>query len=97
MKNAITIFVTAVVATVMLCTAGCASYRTISTAERGTPLVFSGTRLDVHAILHNDSGLKKFKTEPPSYPWLDLPFSFFVDAMVFHLTASFALYEAVFE
>ena len=97
MKNVTAIFATAVVATVMLCTVGCASYRTISTAERDTPLVFSGTRLDAHAILHNDSGLKKFKTEPPSYPWLDLPFSFFVDVMVFHLTASLALYDAVFE
>ncbi len=97
MKNVTAIFVTAAVATAMLCTVGCASYRTISTAERGTPLVFSGTRLDVHAILQNDSGLRKFKTEPPSYPWLDLPFSFFLDAMVVPLSASIALYEAVFE
>ena len=97
MKNVKAILVGAVVVTVMLCTVGCASYRTISTAERGTPLVFSGTRLNVHAMLHDDHGLRKFKTEPPAYPWIDLPFSFFLDAMVFPLSSSIALYEVVFE
>jgi len=97
MKNVSAIFVSAAVATAMLCTVGCASYRTISTAERGTPKVFSGTRLDVQAILHSDSTTRQFKTEPPSYPWLDLPFSFLLDAIVFPLSASVALYEVVFE
>ncbi len=97
MKNVTAIFVSAVVATVMSCTAGCATYRTISTAEYGTPIVFSGTRLNVRAILHSDSTTRQFKTEPPSYPWLDLPFSFILDAIVFPLSASVALYEEIFE
>ena len=97
MKNVAAIFVSAAVVTVMPGTVGCASYRTIATAERGTPKVFSGTRLDVQAILHNEYGLRKFKTEPPSYPWLDLPFSVFADMMVFPLSSSVAFYELIFE
>jgi uncharacterized protein YceK len=97
MKSVAAVFVSAAVVTAMLGTVGCASYRTIATAEHGTPKVFSGTRLDVQAILHNEYGLRKFKTEPPSYPWLDLPFSIFVDMMVVPLSFSAALYETMFE
>jgi uncharacterized protein YceK len=97
MKSVSAIFVSAAVVIVMLGTVGCASYRTIAAAERGTPKVFSGTRLNVQAILHNEYGLRKFKAEPPSYPWLDLPFSVLVDMMVFPLSSSVAFYEVVFE
>ena len=97
MKSVAAIFVRAAVVTVALCTMGCASYRTIATAEHGTPKIFSGTQLNVQAILHNEYGLRKFKTEPPSYPWLDLPFSVFADMMVFPLSSSAAFYEMMFE
>src|SRR5207249_6805701 len=38
------------VVVLLLSSTGCATYRTISTAEQGSPKVFSGTRLDVSAI-----------------------------------------------
>lgn len=97
MKNLTTKFTSIVLAAALSCGAGCASYRTISTAEPSTPKVFSGTRLDVHAILHNERGLRQFKTEPPLYPWLDLPFSVLLDMAVLPLSLSIALYQVVFE
>src|SRR6266513_807233 len=44
---------------------GCATYRTISTAEQGSSKVFSGTRLDVSAIRGDEVALRKFKADPP--------------------------------
>lgn len=97
MKNLAALFSNAVLAMAIACGAGCASYRTISAAEPSTPKVFSGTRLDLHAIMQNDRGLAKFKTEPPLYPWLDLPFSTLLDVVVLPLSLSIALYQVVFE
>jgi uncharacterized protein YceK len=76
---------------------GCATIDSINTAERGTPKVFSGTRLDVAAIAGDDSRLRRFRTAPPRYPWLDLPFSVIADLVIFPLTCGAAAYEAVFE
>ena len=97
MTKASRVFRTALVILVVANADGCASYRTISAAERGTPKVFSGARLDVHAMLNNEYALRKFKTEPPLYPWFDLPFSLFADAMIFPLTSSAAVSEMIFE
>ena len=65
---------------------GCATYRTISTAEQGSPKVFSGARLDVSAVLGDEFGLRKFKTDPPRYPLVDLPFSIALDTVILPLT-----------
>ena len=97
MKNLAALFSSAALATTIACASGCASYRTISTAEPSTPKVFSGTRLDVHAILQNERGLAKFKTEPPLYPLLDLPFSALLDVVVLPLSLSIVLFQIVFE
>ena len=91
------VFCTAMVVLVVANAAGCASYRTISAAERGTPKLFSGARLDIHAILNDEYALRKFKTQPPPHPWLDLPFSLLADVMVFPLSSSAAAYEVMFE
>ena len=97
MKNLVTILSIIILVMVIAGGAGCASYRTISTAEPSTSKVFSGTRLDVHAIMQNDRGLAKFKTEPPLHPWLDLPFSAFLDVVVLPLSLPIALYQVAFE
>ena len=71
---------------VALWVSGCATVTSIDSAEHGTPLVYSGTRLDLAAIADDESGLRKFKTPPPAYPWLDLPFSLAADTVILPLT-----------
>ncbi len=72
---------------------GCATYRTISTAEQGSPKVFSGTRLDVSAIQGDEIALRKFKADPPRYPLVDLPFSIGFDMAILPLTVRAATDE----
>lgn len=74
---------------------GCATYRTISVAESGSPMIYSGTRLNLHAIRGNEAGIRKFQAPPPSYPLADLPLSFLLDTMIFPLTFSVSGYELV--
>ena len=81
----------------ILCTTGCATYRTISEAQVGTAKVFSGTRLDVRTIGGDAIKTKKFIATPPAYPAVDLPFSLVSDIFILPLTFSAALYEYVFE
>jgi uncharacterized protein YceK len=80
----------------MLLTGGCATVNSIATAERGTPIVFSGARLDLGAIADDERGLRRFKTPPPAYPGLDLPFSLVADTFAFPLSAGVAAYEWLF-
>jgi len=75
---------------------GCATVTSIDSAEHDTPLVYSGTRLDLAAIADDESGLRKFKTLPPAYPWLDLPFSLVADTLIFPLASGVAAYEWLF-
>ena len=76
---------------------GCATYRTISTAEQGSPKVFSGARLDVSAILGDELALRKFKTDPPRYPLVDLPLSIGFDIAILPLTVPIATGELLFK
>lgn len=63
----------------ILLATGCASVRTLRDYQPGDPVFLSGTRFDI-AILRNDPiALKRFRSEPPAWPWLDLPFSFTAD------------------
>jgi uncharacterized protein YceK len=75
---------------------GCATYNTISEAKPGSPKIYSGTRLDVHAIEGNEFAQLKFKVDPPQHPALDLPFSFILDTIMLPLTFSISGYEALF-
>lgn len=76
---------------------GCATYRTISEAKPGSPKVYSGTRLNIHAIRRDDIAMSKFKVDPPLYPLIDLPFSILLDSVMFPLTSGMAAYELIFE
>ena len=76
---------------------GCATYRTISAAEQGSPKVFSGTRLDVNAIRGDEVALRKFKADPPRYPLVDLPLSIGFDIAILPLTVPIATGELLFK
>ena len=76
--------------------AGCATYRTISEAEAGGAMVYSGTRLDINACTGDEIGLKKFKTTPPSCPLADLPFGFLLDSIILPATFFAAAYDFTF-
>ena len=76
--------------------AGCATFRTISEAEPGSPKVFSGARLDITSIAGDEIAIRQFKATPPPYPLVDLPFSLLFDALIFPLTFSVATYEVIF-
>ncbi|MBI3606947.1 MAG: YceK/YidQ family lipoprotein [Nitrospirae bacterium] len=78
--------------------AGCGTIRTIPLLESsGSPKIYTGTRLDFHAITGNESRLTKFKTNPPAYPWIDLPFSLIADTLIFPVSSPVATYEFLFE
>jgi uncharacterized protein YceK len=97
MKIAGNIRVILVAALVILSATGCATYTTISASDARTAKVFSGTRLDAMAIAGIPAHTEKFKVSPPASPALDIPFSFMLDAAIFPLTFSVALYEFIFE
>lgn len=80
---------------VVLPLSGSATYKTISAAKYGSssPRIYSGTRLDIHAISDNRYELKKFSVAPPKYPLLDLPASFALDTLMLPLTASSLISE----
>jgi uncharacterized protein YceK len=75
---------------------GCAAYRTLADAELGSPKVMSGTRLDAAALARDDVAQRRFKSPPPAYPGLDLPFSAALDIIALPVTVPAAAYEAVF-
>ena len=80
---------------VVLPLSGCATYKTVSAAKYGSssPRIYSGTRLDIHAISDNRYELKKYGVAPPKYPLLDLPASFALDTLILPLTVSSVLSE----
>ncbi|QPK62905.1 YceK/YidQ family lipoprotein [Methylomonas sp. LL1] len=74
---------------------GCATFRSLNA---DVPLyerifVYSGTRLDWAAIENNDVAIRKFNTDPPSYPLVDLPFSFALDSLFLPLAVSAEIFH----
>ena len=76
---------------------GCSTYRTLETATPGSPILFSGTRMNINAIRHDHVALKKFNTSPPKYPWLDLPASLLMDVIMLTVTGGPAACHALFD
>jgi len=77
---------------------GCATVRTMPTlSSYGSPKVFSGTRLDYHAVTENTAALGKFKLEAPTYPLIDLPFSAILDTLILPVILPVATYELILE
>jgi uncharacterized protein YceK len=74
---------------------GCAKFKSLNA---DVPLyervfIYSGTRLDWAALENDNATIRKFKTEPPSYPLLDLPFSFAMDSMFLPLAISAEIFH----
>lgn len=84
-----------IISTTLLLFNGCATYKTISAVKYGSssPRIYSGTRLNIYAILDNRYELKKFDVAPPEYPILDLPASFALDSLLLPMTASSIVIE----
>lgn len=76
---------------------GCSTFNTINSAEPGTPKFYSGTRLNVNALVGNEVAMRKYKIPPPAHPLLDLPGSLILDTLISPLTGGAALYEVIFE
>lgn len=74
---------------------GCATFKSLSA---DTPLyqrifIYSGTRLNWAALEQDDVGIRKFNTEPPIYPLVDLPFSFALDSLFLPLAVSAEIFH----
>jgi len=70
---------------------GCASVRTLVDYQAGDPIFLSGARFDVAVIRNDPVALKHFHSQPPAWPWLDLPFSFTADLLFWLLPRSLNL------
>jgi uncharacterized protein YceK len=85
----------------MLLTTGCATLTTASHFTGDSPMIYSGTRLDMHASASDEKILRgyreKYGVEPPAYPKLDLPFSLLFDTIILvPIVLPIVLYQAVF-
>ena len=76
---------------------GCATFKSINVAAHlplyERILIYSGTRLDWAAITKNDAAISKLKATPPSYPLVDLPFSFALDSILLPLSVSAEIFH----
>lgn len=86
----------------MLLTTGCATLTTASHFTRESPMIYSGTRLDMHASANDEDILRvyrdKYGVEPPAYPKLDFPFSLLFDTLILvPIVMPVVLYQAVFD
>ncbi len=89
--------VSAALVVVLVTSGGCATFRTLESAGEDGPRVFSGTRLDIHALTGNHAALKKFNVPPLKYPLLDLPFSFVADLVFLLFTVPPAAHDKLFD
>jgi uncharacterized protein YceK len=82
--------------TVCICSlTGCGTFKSLNA---DIPLfqrvfVYSGTRLDWAALEQNEVAIRKFNTSPPSYPLVDLPFSFALDTLFLPLSLSAEIFH----
>ena len=97
MKITIRAFKCLLISLLLMSVTGCATYRTISTADLDSAKVFSGTRLDIRAMCGEVEPTREFKAAPPLYPVIDIPFSVAMDVVLLPLTISAVLYEFIFK
>jgi len=74
---------------------GCATFNAL---EADIPLfertyIYCGTRLDWATLTKDDITVRKFKADPPSYPLIDLPFSFALDSLFLPLAVSAEIFH----
>lgn len=64
---------------------GCATSSVIQNHERGAPVYFGGTRLNLAALTYDVDALDRFAAygmQPPRYPLADLPLSLAADLVL---------------
>jgi uncharacterized protein YceK len=77
---------------------GCATIRTMPyVATPGSPKIYSGARLDYHAIAGTEEFHGQGKVEAPIHPLIDFPFSTLFDTAILLVTVPVATYEFLFE
>lgn len=77
--------------------AGCGTIRMMPSVGRAhAPKIYSGARLDLHAISGDEGRLRSFRVRPPQYPLIDLPFSILLDTLILPVTFPIATYEVLF-
>ncbi len=86
----------------LLITSGCATLTTASHFTEESPKIYSGTRFDIRASLHDESALSVYRDRygvtPPDYPKIDLPFSFLFDTIILGpVVLPIVLYQKVFD
>ncbi len=75
----------------------CGTIRTMPTmGSYDAPTVYSGTRLDACGAGKSETCHKRFSTDPPEHPLIDLPFSFLLDTVILPVTLPVVAYEFVF-
>ena len=82
---------------VALLFSGCASVATFSHRTAGQPLIYSGSRLDLEALLDKPDVTGKFAVKAPRYPALDLLPSMVLDTLALPATVPSALYLSIIE
>ena len=65
---------------------GSASVRTLDAAKPGSPVVYSGTRLDLYALEGGCCAKDRFGAEAPRHPGLALPASALLDTVLLPLS-----------
>jgi uncharacterized protein YceK len=80
------------------CIIGLSSCATFKSLNAEVPLyervfIYSGTRLNWAALENDNATIRKFKTEAPSYPLVDLPFSFAMDSVFLPLAISAEIFH----
>ena len=65
--------------------AGCGTFRSHDGPRADAPRIYSGVRLDLAALRGNAAYIERYKLTPPSYPVVDLPFSFAFDSLLLPL------------
>ncbi len=79
----------------MMALSGCATFKSL---DADVPLVqhifiYSGTRLDWAALANNKVAIREFYATPPSYPLVDLLFSFALDSLFLPLAISAEIFH----
>ena len=67
---------------------GCSTIKTLYSTRFDSPVVFSGTRLNICAITGDKVGMRKFNAKPVEYPRLDFSASLLLDFIMLPLTVS---------
>ena len=70
---------------------GCATVNTLQALDDGSPVLFSGSRLNAEALIDRNRAERRAGTEAPRNAALDLPFSAALDLWLLPITGPVAM------